>query len=575
MSYEFNNKNMKKLFLTIIYKLKIKVVGLIFVGLFISVNSNAQLAEKSHFDIAKYLDIYNALFKELNMFYVDSIDVKKTIQDNITFMLRRLDPYTEYISEEEMSRFEVQTTGEYAGIGALIGSRKGKIIIEEPYEGMPAALSGLQAGDVLLEIDGVNLDGKDTFYASSNLKGLPNTKVKVKFQRAGENKPREIVIERKRLQINPVKYYGILPGNIGYIYLSDFTTHSASNIRVALDDLQKNNKIESLIIDVRNNPGGVVENCLEILNFFLPKGELLLSMKGKFSQLDRTFRATQNPIAPDIPLAVLVNRGSASASEILAGTLQDLDRAVIIGSRTFGKGLVQSSRQLPYDGRLQVTTAKYFIPSGRNIQAIDYSHRNDDGNISYIPDSLTSLFQTSKGRPVRDGGGITPDFVTEEKKAPTIAYYLAMDNLFFDFATQWRIKNSKIAGPEQFVLSDSDYEEFKAFVRSKDFNYDRQSEKALESLKEIMEFEGYLSSALEEFNALEYKLKPDLNRDLELHKDFLSDILSKQIMQHYYYAKGEIIYTLREDNDLKKAVEILSDKNLYDNVLTGKSVVDK
>jgi carboxyl-terminal processing protease len=558
---------MKQLFNNI----KIKVVEVLIIGILFPVYTQAQLSEKTHFDIAKYLDIYNTLFKELNLFYVDSIDVKKTVQDNIAFMLHRLDPYTEYIPEEEMSKLEFQTTGEYGGIGAIIGSRNGKILIEDPYEGMPAALAGLQAGDTLLEIDGISLEGKDTPYASSHLKGQANSKVKIKFLRQGESKPKEIVIERKRIQINPVTYYGVLPGNIGYIYISDFTTYSASSVKAALDDLKTNKRIESLIIDVRDNPGGVVEDCLEILNYFLPKGDLLLSMKGKSHQLDRTFRATQQAIAPDIPLAVLVNRMSASASEILAGTLQDLDRAVIIGSRTYGKGLVQSPRPLPYDGRLKVTTAKYYIPSGRNIQAIDYSHRNEDGSVSYIPDSLTSVFYTSKGRPVRDGGGITPDFVTEEKKIPNIAYYMDMENLFFDFTTQWRIKHPQIATPEQFVLPDEDYDAFKTFVQSKKFNYDRQSEKAMENLKEIMRFEGYLSSASEEFTALENKLKPDLNRDLELHKNILSDILAKQIMRHYYYVKGEIIYSLREDNDLKKAMEILSNKDLYKNTLTSES----
>ena len=544
---------------------KIRIAGLILTGILISFGTRAQLSEKTHFDIAKYLDIYNSLFKELNMYYVDSIDVKKTIQDNIAFMLSRLDPYTDYIPEEEMSRLELQTTGEYGGIGAVISYRNGNNYIADPYEDMPAALAGLQAGDMLMEIDGISLVGKNSSFASEHLKGQPNTKVKIKFLRAGENKPREIIIERKRVQINPVTYYGVLSGNIGYIYISDFTTHSASGVKAAFEDLKTNKGIEAMIIDVRGNGGGVVQDCLEILNYFLPKDELLLTMKGKFSQLDRTYRATQQPIATNIPLAVLVDRGSASASEILAGTLQDLDRAVIIGNRTFGKGLVQSPRQLPYDGSLKVTTAKYYIPSGRNIQAIDYSHRNVDGSISYIPDSLTSVFYTSKGRPVRDGGGITPDFVTEEKKLPTIVYYMENDNLFFDFAVQWRTKNPKIASPEQFVLSDNDYEKFKTFVLSKDFNYDRQSEKVLENLKQIMEFEGYLAPASEEFAALENKLKPDLNRDLELHKESISNELTKTIMRHYYYAKGEIIYSLRDDNDLAKAIEILKNKDLYAN----------
>lgn len=547
--------------------MKLKIVSILVACMFVSFSGNAQLSEKTHFDIVKYLDIYNALFKELNLFYVDSIDVKKTIQDNIAFMLRRLDPYTEYIPEEEMPRFLELTTGEYGGIGSIIVSIGGKTYITDPYEGMPAALAGLQAGDLLLEIDDVNLTGKSVEFASEHLKGQPNTQVKIKFQRTGETKARTITIERKRLQINPVTYYGVLSGNVGYIYLSDFTTHSAASIRAALEDLKTNKGIESLIIDVRNNGGGVVEDCLEILNYFLPKGELLLTMKGKFRQLDRTYRSTQQAIAPEIPLVVLVNRASASASEIFAGTLQDLDRAIIIGTRTFGKGLVQLPRQLPYEGRLKLTTAKYYIPSGRNIQAIDYSHRNEDGSVSYVPDSLTTVFYTSKGRPVRDGGGITPDFVTEEKKIPTIAYYMEAENLFFDFAVQWRAKHPQIATPDRFVLKDEDYEAFKTFVRSKDFNYDRQSERALKNLKDIMEFEGYLALASDEFAALEHRLKPDLNRDLDYYKDLLSNELAKQIMRQYYYAKGEIIYSLREDADLKKAMEMLSDKDKYNSVL--------
>jgi carboxyl-terminal processing protease len=542
----------------------------IFFGLILALHcgvSNAQLSEKEHFDIAKYLDIYNSLFKELNLFYVDSIDVKKTTVDNINSMLRRLDPYTEYIPEEDMSDFVLMTTGEYGGIGAMISSRNGKVLISDPYEGMPAALAGLQPGDVLLEINGESMEGKNSVFVSEHLKGQPNTKVKIKFQRLGEKKVREITIDRKRIEIDPVTYYGVLPGNTGYIYLSGFTTHSAQSVRNALEDFRTKG-INSLIIDVRDNPGGVVEDCLEILNYFLPKGELLLSMKGKSRQLDRTYRSTQQAIVPEIPVAILVNHRSASASEILSGTLQDLDRAVVVGSRTYGKGLVQASRELPFEGKLKLTTAKYYIPSGRCIQAIDYSHRNEDGSVSHIPDSLTTVFYTSKGRPVRDGGGITPDFVTEDKKIPTLFYYIEAENLFFDFVVQWRLQHPAIASPEKFVLTAEDYAEFKAFIKSKDFNYNRQSEKALENLKEIMDFEGDLESASAEFKALENKLKPDLNRDLDLYKDPLSDFLTREIMRQFYYAKGEIIYSLQSDEDVKKAIEILADKELYNKTLS-------
>lgn len=526
----------------------------------------AQLSEQDRFEVAKNLDIYNSLVKELDMFYVDSLDIKKIVQENINFMLRRLDPYNEYFQEEDVSGFVAQTTGEYGGVGALITSRNGVVYVIEPYEGMPADLAGIQAGDELLEIDGINLSGKSSSFASDHLKGQSNTKVKIKYQRVGDKKPREVTIDRKRLQLNPVTYYGVLTGNIGYIYISDFNTYLAQSMKAAFDDLKKQG-ITSLIIDVRDNLGGVVEDCLEILNYFLPKGELLLTMKGKVRQLDRTYRATQQAIDTVIPIVVLVNRNSASASEILAGTFQDTDRAVIVGNRTYGKGLVQSQRPLPYNGRLKLTTAKYYIPSGRNIQAIDYSHRNEDGNASSIPDSLTKVFYTSKGRPVHDGGGIVPDFVLEEKNTPTLVYYMDMENIFLDFVVQWRLKHPTVDSPEKFVLTDSIYNTFKDFAKSKDFNYDRQSERALASLKEIMEFEGYMEPASEEFKALENKLKPDLERDLELYKDQLSDILAKQIMKHYYYAKGEIKYSLRDDY-VKKAVEVLSDKTLHNKSLS-------
>jgi len=545
-----------------------KILLISFVLLISSDFVQAQLSEKDRFEISKNLDIYNALFKELNLFYVDSIDIKKTTSDNIDFMLKRLDPYTEYIPEEELSDFLVTTTGEYGGIGAVISSYKGKVFVTDPYEGMPAAQAGLQPGDILLEINGETMEGQNSEYASERLKGQPNTTVKIKFQRQGEKKPREINIDRKRIEIDPVIYYGVLQGNIGYIYLSGFTTHSAQSIKAAFEDLKTNKGITSLIIDVRDNGGGVVEDCLEILNYFIPRGKHLLTMKGRVPQLDKTYRSTQQAIDSIIPLAVLVNHQSASASEILAGALQDLDRAVIIGSRTYGKGLVQSNRPLPYNGQLKLTTAKYYIPSGRCIQAIDYSHRNDDGSLSYIPDSLTSVFYTSKGRPVRDGGGILPDYIIEGKRMPAMAFYLEAEYLPFDFVVQWRSNHPVIDSPEKFTMTDEIYDEFKTFLKSKNFDYDRQSEKALENLKDIMEFEGYDTASVE-YKALAEKLKPDLDRDLNLYKDQLSDILARQIMKQYYFAKGEIIYALRNDESLKKALETLSDKDLYLKTFTG------
>jgi carboxyl-terminal processing protease len=529
--------------------------------------AKAQLSEKEHFEINKNIDIYNSVIKELLLNYVDTLDIKEMIQSNIAFMLKQLDPYTEYIPEDEMADFQFQTTGEYGGIGSIISMNNDKIIIVDPYEGMPAAVAGLQPGDVLLEIDGEKMDGKSTSYASEKLKGQPNTPVKIKIQRTGDAKPKEITFQRKRIHVNPITYYGVLENETGYISLSGFITESALAVKAAMNDLITNHHIQSLILDVRDNGGGVVEDCLEMLNFFLPKGELLLTMKGKAKMLDRTYRATQSPIAPDLPLAILVNHNSASASEILSGTIQDLDRGIIIGSRTFGKGLVQSSRPLPYAGRLKLTTAKYYIPSGRSIQAIDYAHRNEDGGVSYIPDSLTTVYYTSKGRPVKDGGGIFPDFVVEDDKIPTIIYYLDAQFIFFDFVVQWRAKHPQIASPSEFVMTDDIYEAFKTFVKSQDFTYDLQSEKAVKSLKNIMEFEGYMKTASEEFQSIEKLLKPDLDRDLELHKSIITQYLSLQIMKQYYYAKGQLIYELKEDSVLNKALEILSDKELYSNTL--------
>ncbi|MDR0680355.1 MAG: S41 family peptidase [Dysgonamonadaceae bacterium] len=550
--------------------MKVIQIGIaVFIALLGSHSSKlfAQLSEEQRFEITRNIDIFNSLFKELNLYYVDTLNVKKIIQDDIFYMLQQLDPYTEYISEEDMQDFQFQTTGEYGGIGTIISMRNGKIIVVDPYENMPAALAGLIPGDEILAIEDESMEGKTSSYASERLKGQPHTKIKIKFRRTVEKKPREVTIKRERIHIDPVTYYGVLKEKTGYIYLSGFTVNSARSVKDALLDLKNNHQIASLIIDLRNNGGGVIEECMDILNFFLPKGELLFSLKGKAKPMDRIYRATQEPVEADLPLVVLVNENSASASEILSGTIQDLDRGVIVGTRTYGKGLVQSTRELPYNGKLKLTTAKYYIPSGRSIQSIDYSNKDENGKVSYIPDSLTTVYYTSRNRPVRDGGGILPDFVIEEEKMPTMIYYLEANSIFFDFVVQWREKHPKIASPSEFVLTDQIYTAFKEFVKLKNFTYDRQSERALETMKKIMEFEGYYDAAREEFQALENKLKPDLERDLELHKKQIIKYLSMQIMKQYYYAKGQLVYELREDATLNKALEIIQDKELYNNTL--------
>ncbi len=536
--------------------------------------SHAQLTENEHYEANKQLDIFNSLFKELDMFYVDSINAEKTVRNGIDYMLSKLDPYTVYYTEEEMKDFKFITTGEYAGIGSIISQREGKIIVSDPYEGMPAALAGLQAGDEILEIDGESLKDKTTAQASEKLKGQPNTVVKIKLQRLGEKKPMTVEVMRKRIQLNPVKYYGVLKNNAGYINLSSFTDQSAIEVKSAFEDLKKNHGITSLVLDLRDNPGGLMDDAIQIVNMFVPKGQIVLTTKGKIRQWDRTNRTTQEPIDKDIPLVILVNRGSASSSEIVAGALQDMDRAVIVGTRTFGKGLVQTTREIPYNGGLKITTAKYYIPSGRCVQALDYSHRNPDGSVAEVPDSLATVFHTSKGREVKDGGGISPDFIVEETKLPSIIYYLMSEYIIFDFATGYKQKNKKIASIEDFTLTDEDYENFKTFVKSKKFEYDRQSEKALAVLKETMQFEGYMDTASSEFAALEERLKPDLDRDLNLYKDVLSEYVAEEIVKRYYFQKGELIQSLKKDNNLNKAMEVLSDKTLYNKTLRIESIAN-
>jgi carboxyl-terminal processing protease len=524
--------------------------------------SPAQLSEKNRFEISKNMSVYSAVLKELSMSYVDSILVEEIISDNIAFMLKQLDPYTEYIPEDELPDFLLAATGEYTGIGADILSHKGQIFIAEPFDGMPAAAAGLQVGDILTEINGEKIDGRTADYIRKLLSGKPNTKVTIKFLRQGDKKPRKVTIRRKRITIDPITYYCVLPGNTGYICLSKFTTHSAQNLKAAFEDLKTNRGIASLIIDVRNNGGGSLEDCLEILNCFIPRGRILMTEKGKDPKLNKTYRSAQDAIDTVIPLAILVNRQSASAAEILAGSLQDWDRAIVIGSRTFGKGLLQISRKLPHKGQLKVTSAKYYIPSGRCIQAVDYAHHNNAGSISDLPDSPDLFFYTAKGRRVRGGGGVFPDFDAEEKGTPAILHQLETENLFFEFVVQWQAKHP-VDPPRIFTITNNIYNEFKNFLKSKSFTYTRQSEKAIGNLKNILAAESDWELAAKEFNALEKQMKSDLDHDMDFHKNRIVNVLGRQIMKRYYLSKGELIYSLRNDRSLNKALEMLSDRDLY------------
>ena len=514
-----------------------------------------QAQKDNRFEVSKNLDIFNALVKEVEMFYVDSVDVEKTVRRGINAMLSGLDPYTVYYPEQDMDELKIMTTGEYGGIGSYIRERKdGGVYIIEPFEGMPAALAGLKAGDRILAIDTVDTSNKTSSEVSELLKGVPNTKMVLKIQRPNEKKPREVELVRKQILVDQVTYYGVRGDGVGYIYLKGFTDKSAQEVKNALEDLKKNHQIKSLILDLRNNGGGLLESATQIVGMFVPKGKEVVSTKGKVSQWDRTYRTSNEPIDTVMPMAVLINGNSASAAEIVSGALQDMDRAVLVGQRSYGKGLVQSTRELPYEGRLKVTMSKYYIPSGRCIQQMDYSHRKADGSVAAIPDSLTSVFYTSKGRPVRDGGGVRPEFEIEEEEMPTIMYYLVTDFVLVDFVTDWAQKHKTIPPVEEFTVSDEDFEAFKNYAKEKNFTYDRQSEKILKNLKEVAQLEGYTDRDSTIFTELEARLTPNLDRDFDLYKDQIKKLLASEIVKRYYFQKGELLESLKDDEVLDKAI---------------------
>ena len=529
-------------------------------------------SDNRNFQIAKNLDIFNAVVKELDMFYVDTIDPNKTIKDGINSMLYSLDPYTEYYPEEDQSELEQMIKGTFGGIGSIItyDAKMKRSLIAEPFEGTPAAKAGLKAGDVLLEIDGTSLIGKDNSEVSQMLRGQAGTSFKLKVDRPnvkGGYTPMEFNIVRESIQNPSIPYSTVLDNKVGYINISTFSGNPSKDFKNAFLTLKKNGAT-SLIIDLRNNGGGLLDEAVEIVNFFLPRGKVIVTTKGKTKQASNTYKTLREPLDLNIPIVVLVNSGTASASEILSGSLQDLDRAVIVGNRTFGKGLVQTPRPLPYGGMMKITTSKYYIPSGRCVQAIDYKHRNEDGSVGTIPDSLTRIFYTAAGRQVRDGGGILPDMVVKQDKLPNILFYLVRENMVFNYATQYCLKHPTIASPEKFTLTDADYKDFKALVKKSNFKYDQQSEKILKTLKEAAQFEGYMSEASEEFKALEKKLSHNLDRDLDYFSKDIKSMIANEIIKRYYFQRGSIIQQLKNDDDLNTALKVLNDPAKYKEILS-------
>lgn len=524
-------------------------------------------ADDKHWPISKNLEIFTSLFKQINLYYVDEIDPGDLMKTGIDAMLNKLDPYTTFIPESDVEDFRFMTTGEYGGIGALIRSKGDFVVITEPYEGFPAHKAGLKAADVVKAVDGKSIKGYTTSDLSAVLKGQPGTKVTVTIERPGVEGAFDVELTRETVQIDAVPYYGMINKNIGYIKLNSFTDKSGKEIKLALTELKKNPEFKGLVLDLRGNPGGLLRESIKIVNFFVNKGKEIVFTRGKISEKNKSYATLNAAIDTEIALTVLIDRGSASASEIVSGSLQDLDRAVIIGQQSFGKGLVQQPMPLSYNNQVKITIAKYYTPSGRCIQALDYSNRDDEGHVSKVPDSLKTEFKTSNGRSVYDGAGISPDVEIEFDALSKLTITLLNKNHLFDFATEYVLKHDQIASPEDFKLTEKDWEDFKNFLKDKDYHYDTKAEKKLIDFKEAAEKEAYFEEVEKEFEILQEKLNGTKKQDLEDNKQEIMDLISMEIISRYYYSKGQIRYSIQNDPEVLKAVEVLGDKDQYNKIL--------
>ena len=531
----------------------------------------AQNDRDHNFDVAKNLNIFNAIYKNLDMMYVDTLNANQTVGTGVNAMLKALDPYTVYYPEDKVKDLKFMITGKYGGIGAIIkyNSQLKRVIIEEPYENMPAAEVGLKKGDIILSIDNEDMTKKDQSYVSDHLRGDPATSFILQIKRPSTGKVMKFKVTRKAIQSPAVPYYGMQPNGVGYINLSGFTENCSREVRRAFLDL-KQKGMKSLVFDLRGNGGGSESEAVSIVNMFVPKGKLIVANRGKLQRSNHEYRTTVEPIDTVMPIVVLVDGNSASASEITSGALQDLDRAVILGTRTFGKGLVQMTMDLPYNTALKLTTAKYYIPSGRCIQAINYKHGNG-GTMEHVPDSLTKLFHTANGRPVRDGGGIMPDVEVKADSLPNIAFYLAgirdSNELLLNYQLDYIAKHPTIAQPEEFTLTDAEYNEFKQRVLNSKFTYARESEKFLKELVKLSKFEGYYDDAKAEFDALEKKLSHNIAKDLDINKDAVKRLIIDGIIPTYYFQKGRIRHSLVSDKQMKEALKLLADSKRYADLL--------
>jgi carboxyl-terminal processing protease len=522
--------------------------------------------ETRDFRIAKNLDIFFTLFKELNTFYVDEIDPDKVIKAGIDNMLKTLDPYTVYFPEAEADEFAILTTGKYGGIGSMVRNSGDYVVISEVYKGFPADKAGIKAGDLLKKVDGISLKGLSTDKVSEKLKGNPGTEISLTIDRNG--KETDYPLKREKIIMPPVPFYGMIDSKTGYIRFTNFTQNCIDDVKTALVTL-KNNNAQQIILDLRGNPGGLLTEAVEIVNLFVANGKKIVSTKGKVKQFDEDFKTSKQPVDEQIPLAIIINRSSASASEIVAGAIQDLDRGVIVGQRSYGKGLVQITRPLNYNTQLKVTTAKYYIPSGRCIQARDFSHPNEDGSVGIIPDSLISEFKTKNGRIVKDGGGITPDIEVLPDPLSQISSELFLRYFIFDFATNYFWSHPDIKSPEQFKFTDKDYDDFKTFLINRKFNYRTSTEESLNELITNAKKEKYYDIHKDLFNDLEKDVAHSLDQDLKLFRNEITDLLEDEIISRYFYENGAISWTIKKDEQVLKARDILNNKEEYSSILKG------
>ncbi len=527
--------------------------------------------DKDHnFEVAKNLDVFSTIYKQLDLMYVDTLDANEVIGNGIKAMLRSLDPYTEYYPQEKMEDLTQMRTGTYAGVGAMIRKnfQLGRVMVSEPYEGMPAAEAGLRRGDVILAIDDEDMTNKEVSHVSSKLRGDAGTSFIITVERPGVKKPLKLKVTRRAIQMPVIPHYGMQTDGIGYLNLNQFTQNCSRDVRRALLEMKREG-MQKLILDLRNNGGGSEQEAVNIVNMFVPKGKLIVSNRGKLKQANHDYLTTVEPIDSLMPVVVLVNGESASASEITAGALQDLDRAVILGTRTYGKGLVQMTMDLPYNGILKLTTNKYYIPSGRCIQAINYRH-SQGGYVEHVPDSLTKVFHTAGGREVRDGGGILPDVVvTPDSMTNIVGYLMYSDSaeVVHNYVMDYVAAHPTIAPARDFKLTDADFEDFKQRVLQSKFRYDRSTESYLESLEKLARFEGYYDDAKEEFAQLRAKLKHNVAKDLDYNRETLKDLIANEIVTCYYFQRGSVEQSLTWDKQMKEAIKLLQSPEEYGKIL--------